>query len=524
MRRALALAVGLLALEVGPARADNLDPAVAADLNLQLALQGLNAPTGGAFLPDGRLIITEQYTGFVRLWDGVSETPDGIGQIAVERSSERGLLGVAVDPQFATSRRVYFYYSTGGAQSVGYALMDPATDQLDIANMTVLLSGMAADRNHNGGALAFGPDGHLYIGVGDTGCNCGCSPGTNTSNYFGTCLTVLKGKVLRIDRDGGIPSDNPLVNVTEVQGCGTGAGCSSASQAPNGTGTPRREIYAWGFRNPFRFGFDEQTGFLWVGDVGERTWEEVDVIQGPAHFGWPYREGQAGQPVTRCGQITPESGDCTEPAFVYARTEAPNTESASVTGGVFSNHCSWPAPYQGRYWFGDYAKARVWSLTPNAARDGVTGGRDIIVTGAGGPVQFMRAPDGAVYYLGVTTGTLWRITPKNPAPCDEPDAGVEEDAGPAPDSGVVEDAGVGRDATPGTDAEVGRDAVIPVDDGGVSPDAGVSAPDAGQVADAGASEPDEGGCGCTGGGDAGAPGVALAGLLLSAVVARRRRR
>ncbi|MCA9553197.1 MAG: PQQ-dependent sugar dehydrogenase [Myxococcales bacterium] len=520
MRLRLALAVGLLTVGVGAARADNLDPAVAADLDLQLVLQGLNAPTGGAFLPDGRLLITEQASGNIKLWDGVSDQTRTVGTVNVQRSSERGLLGLAVDPEFETSHRVYMYFSTNGAQSVGYAVMDPATGDLDIPNMTILLDGMAADRNHNGGALAFGPDGNLYIGVGDTGCNCGCAPGTNTSNYFGTCLTVLKGKVLRIDRDGGIPPTNPLVGVNEVLGCGTGAACSSASVAPNGTAAPRQEIYAWGFRNPWRFSFDEETGYLWIGDVGEVTFEEIDVSTGPGqHFGWPYREGEAGLPVTRCSEITPESGDCREPAFVYPRNESPNTQSASVSGGVFSNHCSWPEAYRGRYWFGDYAKARVWTLTPNAARDGVVGGRDVIVTGAGGPVHFMRGPDGAIYYLSVTSGTLWRIAPQNPDPCEMPDSGVEDDAGVAADTGVMDDAGVVEDTGVGGDAEP-QDALTPPVDSGVIPDSGV-APDAG-TPDAGGEAPSEGGCGCTGT-TAGVPGAAMAGLLLMAAVLRRRR-
>lgn len=505
-----------LALAALPARADDLHPDVAADLSLELVLSNLSAPTGGAFLPDGRLLIIEQFSGRVQLWDGQS-APRTVGTVEVQTGNERGLLGVAVDPEFETSRRIYFYYSTGGAQSAGYALMDPATGDIDTANMVELISGMAAGRNHNGGAIGFGPDGHLYLGVGDTGCNCGCAPGTNTSNYFGTCLTGLNGKILRIDRDGGIPSDNPLVGVRGVAACGDGTGCRAAGTAPTGTGAPRTEIYNWGFRNPFRFAFDAQTGYLWVGDVGEITNEEITISTGPGqHHGWPYREGREGQPVTRCGEVTSQSGDCTEPAVVYPRSESPNTRSASVTAGVFSQHCSWPQAWRGRYWFGDYSKARVWAVTPNAARDGVDGARTVIATGVGGVVQFMESPDGGVYYLNVNTGTLWRIVPANPEPCPGTDAGVEVDSGPAPDVGPAPDTGVEDDS-----GSAPPEAGVPVD-GGVDADAGTPpAADAGEAVEG---DGDGDGCRCIGGSHPGAGAAGLALLLLGAHLGRPRRR
>jgi glucose/arabinose dehydrogenase len=502
-----------------PALADDLHQGVSADLNLDLMLSNLNAPTGGAFLPDGRLLITEQFSGRVLLWDGTG-APSTIGSVDIQTGSERGLLGITVDPLFATSGRVYFYYSTGDAQAVGYAVMDAATDALDTANMTVLLTGMAANRNHNGGGLAFGPDGHLYIGVGDTGCNCGCAPGTNTSNYSSTCLTGLKGKVLRIDRDGGIPADNPLVNETSVASCGEGNTCRAARTAPTGTGAPRTEIYNWGFRNPWRFAFDEQSGNLWIGDVGEVTWEEITVSTGPGqHHGWPYREGEAGQPRARCNEITPQSGDCKEPAVAY-----PRSGGGSVTGGVFSNHCSWPAAWHGVYWFGDYAQARVWSVTPNSNRDGANGAPTTVVTGAAGPVQFMRGPDGGIYYLDVNTGTLWRITPSSPAPCDGMDAmvivdsGPVADSGPAADTGIVADSGVDSGTSPVDSGAATSDSGTPVTDSGVvRADSGASPVDAGTPGDADDS------CRCVRAQSSGnALGVLMLGLFLGLRIRRRR--
>ncbi len=501
-----------------PALADDLHRGVSAELNLDLMLSNLNAPTGAAFLPDGRLLITEQFSGRVLLWNG-TEAPSTVGSVNIQTGSERGLLGITVDPLFASTGRVYFYYSTNDAQSVGYAVMDAGTDVLDTANMTILITGLSANRNHNGGGLAFGPDGYLYIGVGDSGCNCGCAPGTNTSNYSGTCLTGLKGKLLRIDRDGGIPSDNPLVNETSVAACGEGNSCRAARTAPTGTGAPRTEIYNWGLRNPWRFTFDEQSGNLWIGDVGEVTWEEITVSTGPGqHHGWPYREGEAGQPRSRCNEITPQSGACKEPAVAY-----PRASSGSVTGGVFSNHCSWPAAWHGTYWFGDYAQAKVWSVTPNSARDGVTGPVTTVVTGAAGPVQFMRGPDGGIYYVDVNTGTLWRITPSNPAPCDEMDAMVDVDSGQRADSGVVPDAGA--------EVDTGVDSGTPPEDSGVSTadsgtlpaDSGISPQDSGvSPADAGTPVETEDSCRCVRAENpANAWGLLMFGLLLGLRIRRR---
>ena len=415
-------AVGLL-----PAVAiaqDTLDPDVADELLLDPLISGLDAPTAAEFLPDGRLVIIEQF-GDIKLWDGQS-TPRTIGTINVQTGFERGLLGLAIDPQFQSSRRLYIYYSQDGAQKAGWVTLDATTDEV-AGPPTAILEGMGAGRNHNGGGIVFGPDGHLYIGVGDTGCNCSCAPGQNNRNYFPTCLSNLQGKILRIDRDGNVPSTNPLTGNIQVPQC-TGTDCrSGGDQFPSTTGPAATEIYNWGFRNPWRFAFDEQTGFLWIGDVGEISWEEVTVSTAPGqHHGWPFREGANGQAVSECADTTPTSGDCREPAFEYPRSEAPNGSQASITGGVFSNDCRWPEPWRGQYWFGDFVKARVWTLTPNTARDGVQGERTVVVVGAGGPVHFFNGPDGGVYYVAASGGSIFRIRPANPIDCVPMDAGVDD--------------------------------------------------------------------------------------------------
>ena len=439
MRGAFALALCFFAFPLSALAQDTLAPDVADELNLDTVVGGFTAPTAAEFLPDGRLVVVEQTTGAIKLWDGQTP-PRTLGTISVQVGFERGLLGLAIDPEFASTRRLYLFYSQDGSQKVGWVQLDATSDEI-MGPPTAILEGMGAGRNHNGGGIAFGPDGLLYIGVGDTGCNCNCGPGQNTTNYYGTCLSNFQGKILRIDRDGQTPATNPLVGVDGPL-C-TGADCRfGGNRFPTETGPAAPEVYNWGFRNPWRFSFDEQTGFLWIGDVGEISWEEVTISTGPGqHHGWPFREGAHGQAVSRCGEVTTMSGACRDPAFEYPRQESPSPTRASITGGVFSNHCSWPAPWNGRYWFGDFVKARVWTVTPNAARDGVDGERTVVVQGASGPVHFFAGPNGGIYYVAASGGNIVRITPQNPLDCGIPDAGVV-------DTGVVMDA-----TAPSPDAE-----------------------------------------------------------------------
>jgi MYXO-CTERM domain-containing protein len=202
-----------------------------------------------------------------------------------------------------------------------------------------------------------------------------------------------------------------------------------------------------------------------------------------------------GDAVNTCPMETPSVGDCVEPAVAYPHTEQPASGQGSVTGGVFSNHCSWPAPYNGLYWFGDYNKSRVWAVTPNANRDGVDGERTIIVRQASGPVHFTAAPDGTILYTTINDGEIWRIAPTTPAPCPDTDAGLP-DAMDTPDADPGMDAMDPIDATPGMDVIIGDEAGVDPDSG-LDKDAGNTGNDAAPGSDTGTGGDEEDDCDCT---------------------------
>lgn len=284
---------------------------------------------------------------------------------------------------------------------------------LDLGAATVLVRGLRGPANHDGGGLEIGPDGKLYVGVGDTGCNSGSppEPPAAPTNYFATCLTNANGKILRVNLDGSVPTDNPLA----IEGAATACGATCDVAVSHALGPPRRENWAWGLRNPWRFSFDPRTGKLWVGDVGEVTFEDVSIVERGRHHGWPWREAAHGWPVTTCREIVPDVGDCVEPVYECRHGEAAggvDGDCQSITGGVFPDSPSWPPALRGLYLFGDNANGRIWTLTLDAARTGVVpGSRREIGRIQGMPVSFKVGPDGAVY-VAVLPGRVVRIAPR----------------------------------------------------------------------------------------------------------------
>jgi len=443
----LILAFTVLLLWPAPAtRADELSttgrpsPAEVFTIDEQF-VSGTGQTTDFRWLPDGRLVVVNK-TGGVLVRPEAGGPLVSAGSFDVDADSEKGLLGVAAHPDFATNGQLFFYYSA--AASVGgtdddrhrVVMRTLGADSVLSPGETVLLHGLRGPANHDGGALDIGPDGLLYVGVGDTGCNSGQvpEPPYTPTNFYATCLADHpqsngggNGKILRIHLDGRIPATNPLVGAMGVTACG--ASCSVAI-GDGMLGPARADIFAWGFRNPFRLWVDPLTGRVWVGDVGEISYEEVTIVRPGRHHGWPWREGGKGHPVSRCrdvrigtgaGGVAIRDGDCVDPAY-YCRHANPALDPAvdpgcgSITGGQIVDACTWPAPFRGKYVFGDNATGALWLLTPTAQRDGVTGAREDFASISGAPVAIHTGPDDALY-VAVLGGRITRIAPKSAAPC-----------------------------------------------------------------------------------------------------------
>jgi glucose/arabinose dehydrogenase len=255
--------------------------------------------------------------------------------------NEAGLLGMAFHPAFSGNGEVFLSYTGPGSPLVSIIsrfTIDPATGNLDPNSESIILTVVQNRLNHNGGNIAFGPNDMLYVGFGDGG-------GGGDPDLNGQDTTNILGAILRLDVNGpspyDIPPDNPFsTNPVCVQGFG-GSDCP--------------EIYAWGFRNPWRFSFDRQTGDLWVGDVGQNSWEEIDRVEPGLNYGWNEREG------AHC-----YAGSC------LTNNEDPITEydhgvGSSVTGGYVYRGAAMPA-LQGYYIFGDFGSGRIWAVPANSAQ------------------------------------------------------------------------------------------------------------------------------------------------------------
>lgn len=338
-----------------------------------LAADGLSDPTALAFLPDGRMLVTEKGGGLKLVTNGV---PASAGNVPVCTDSEMGLLGIALDPGFATNGVLYLYRTAGAgdcgnpASRKNQVVRTILTDG-QIGTLDPILTGIRTDNgNHDGGALRIGPDGKLYVGVGDTGVGDGGPPGTST-NPYAQDLGELEGKILRLELNGAVPADNPFVSTVGARG----------------------EIFAYGLRNPFRFGFDPFTGTLWAGDVGQETLEEIDrVVQG-GNYGWPQCEGSLPNGCAQAGEIPP--------VYEYMH----NGANASVTGGAFAVG----GTAAGEYYFGEFIAGEIWRATLDVAREQFVGSPDRIVTQAAGPVDFVFGPDGALYYVAYFSGEVRRL-------------------------------------------------------------------------------------------------------------------
>ncbi len=332
-----------------------------------IVVSGLSAPTAMALAPDGRVFIAEQ-GGTIRVVKAGVLMPTPFVTLTVDSSGERGAIGVAIDPLFDTNGFVYVHYTVPGVVGgAAHNRVSRFTASGDVAIggsefVLVDLDPLSSATNHNGGAIHFGPDGKLYIGVGE-----------NATGANAQTLTNRKGKVLRLNKDGSIPSDNPFF--------ATATGVN-------------RAIWALGLRNPFTFAFEAGTTRFYINDVGQNAWEEIDLGVAGSNYGWPTSEGVTTNPAFR------------SPLYVYGHGTGPMLGCA-IAGGTFAHAGgSFPASFAGDYFFADLCGGWINRRTS-------TGVVSTFASGIPLPVDLFTAPDGALFYLargnGATTGFLGKI-------------------------------------------------------------------------------------------------------------------
>lgn len=345
------------------------------DLSFRLepVASGFSRPTfiAGAGDGSGRLFVTEQAGAIWAVRDGSrGERPFlDIGELVGASGNEQGLLSVAFHPRYVENGMLFVYYTDRRGDTVvaRYQVSDDP-DLADPASATVVLTQDQPAGNHNGGQLAFGPDGYLYVGLGDGG-------GGGDTYGNGQNLGSLLGAILRLDVDGeqpyAAPADNPFV----------------------GRDAARPEIWAWGLRNPWRFSFDRATGDLYIADVGQNAVEEVNVqpaaSAGGENYGWNRMEGASCFRATACDQ----SG-LTLPVATYAHGSAEG--GCSITGGYV---------YRGVYFYSDYCSGNLWGLR----RQG--GGWEGRLLGQLriSPSSFGQGDAGELYVAGHRDGVIYRL-------------------------------------------------------------------------------------------------------------------
>jgi glucose/arabinose dehydrogenase len=345
-----------------------------------LIAQGLASPTDFAIIPDGRILVLEK-AGRVRLVaNGVLQAAPALDiSSQTDTAIERGLVGICLHPTFETSGWIYLYYATNTT--------DPPTTRIsrftlsgniiDPASELVILGNIGSPTGyHNGGTVLVGPDGKLWLATGDTA----------QSNPDGTAKSqtllpppyegAFNGKVLRMELDGSPAAGNPFL----------------------GDATKEPRIWAYGFRNPFRFSFRPSNGSIFIGDVGQDTREELDVGVTGGNFGWPYLEG-----TFVFTEPCPSQTTCIPPVYEY-----PQPEGWTIIGGAFVTGNVYPAFLQGKYVFGDWGAGWIRYLEFDSNNSLVSGPHDLAQF-ADGPVAFHQGPEGRLYYLSFNSGRLFRI-------------------------------------------------------------------------------------------------------------------
>jgi glucose/arabinose dehydrogenase len=395
--RAAALAIVALASLTHAPR--NAAAAVVVPSNFvdEILTTGLNEPNSFAFLPDGRLLVTEQRTGAIRLILG-DHSLVGLPAYTVEgvssNGNERGLQGITVDPRWPSPAYAYVQFNRTGTQEwivrltgVGN-LTDPTSGNLSFTDPLILINNIRdVSPNHNAGTLRFGPDGYLYSTVGEDELPCASQK-----------VDSLLGKLLRLDVSrlpsgpGGpvprallIPPDNPL----------------------SGADSNARLVYAYGLRNPWRMHIDPESGTVYVADVGENFDEEVNEIVPGQNYGWPFRQGVTVRTLAGCTEPGgPGGSSYSNPSVILSHTNGYTAIlSATIYRPAHGGSSNWPKQYWGNLFAGDYYNSRMqrfvksdttWSNPPAVP------GQPTSVEWSSGMrwvVDFLVGPDGSLYWL-----------------------------------------------------------------------------------------------------------------------------
>jgi glucose/arabinose dehydrogenase len=339
-----------------------------ADFAQVLVANAIANPTAMAFASDGRIFVAEQ-GGRLRVIKNGTLLPTPSVQLTVSSTGERGLIGITLDPDFENNQHIYLYYTVPGPPPHNRVSRFTASGDVVLAGSEVIildLDPLSNATNHNGGAMHFGKDGKLYVAVGE-----------NANSALAQNLDTYHGKILRINKDGSAPVDNPFPTGSEQ----------------------RKRVWSYGLRNPFTFSIHPETGRILVNDVGQVSWEEVNDASEPGkNFGWPTTEGKfnaASYPAL------------TNPIYAYPRGTG-DGNGCAITGGVFyyPESTNYPSTYIDRYFIQDFCNRWINFLDVSTTAASRFSFATSIATSA---VALSVGRDGNLYYLSRGAGALYKI-------------------------------------------------------------------------------------------------------------------
>ena len=337
-----------------------------------------------------------------------SDSDDPDVETAVDDSGEGGFHSVAFHPDFASNGYLYLSYTTsegaGGFRS-RLTRVQQSNGSFPASSETLILEVEQPAKNHNGGSVLFGPDGFLYWSLGDGG-------GANDDFNQGQRTDTPLAAILRLDVDNpsggrpyGIPSDNPFA----------------------GEDDEAEEIFAWGFRNPWRMSFDRADGELWVGDVGQGSFEEVDVVTLGGNYGWSIKEASCC--FNKDAGVCFDTNDCDDDDLVEPVHQYGRDEGRSITGGYVYRGESLPE-YEGQYFFGDFETSRIWTLPKDGGEATLVANTDL------GIGSFAEDASGEIYVLDLFGGGIYRLERNEDDDANDPNAGLPATLG---DTGCFDD-------------------------------------------------------------------------------------